>query len=147
MGAYKLALQYYRADKYIFIQGTIYINYKLDLTMLNCDTPNAIAFNKVIGLHWGDFGLKLINKLLVSINMNEWNNEPLVLFNCFCSNNLFVENMFNNGIYDLHSNTKNHSCAFERILGCYFIKELNKVDILPNGAYNKIFFNQEMPHY
>jgi len=146
MGAYKLALQYYRADKYIFIQGTIHINYKLDLTRLDCNTPKAIAFNRFNhGLCWSYFGLKLINKLLVSINMNEWNNEPIVLWNCFCSNNLFVENMFNNGIYDLHSNTKSHSCAFERILGCYFVKELNNVDILPNDAYNKIFLAQEFP--
>ena len=110
--------------------------------MLDCDTPNAIAFNNIIGLFWDDLGLKLINKLLVSINMNEWNNEPLVLWNCFCSNNLFVENMINNGIYDLQSNTKNHSCAFERILGCYFMKELNKVEILPNDAYGKICLRQ-----
>lgn len=142
IGAYKLALQHFRADKYIFIQGTIYINYKLDLSELDCDTPNAIAFNKEHGLFWDESGLNLINKLLVSINMNEWNNEPLVLWNCFCSNNLFVENMFNNGIYDLHSNTKNHSYAFERILGCYFMKELNNVDILPNDAYKKIFLSQ-----
>lgn len=149
MGAYKLALQYYRADKYIFIQGTIHINYKLDLTRLDCNTPKAIAFKSLAGgLHWpGGFGLKLINKLLVSINMNQWNNEPIVLWNCFCSNNLFVENMFNNGIYDLHSNTKNHSCAFERILGCYFVKELNNVDILPNDAYNKIFLCQSVTSY
>ena len=26
MGAYKLALQYYRSDKYIFIQGTIFLH-------------------------------------------------------------------------------------------------------------------------
>ena len=29
MGAYKLALEHFRADKYIFIQGTIFINNEL----------------------------------------------------------------------------------------------------------------------
>ncbi len=55
--------------------------------------------------------------------------------------------MFNNGIFDLHSNTKTHSAAFERILGYYFVKELNNVDILPLDAYNKIFLNQEGESY
>jgi uncharacterized protein (DUF608 family) len=116
------------------------------LSSLDCDTPNAIAFNKLDpGLCWGEMGLNLINKLLVSINMNEYNNEPLVLWNCFCSNNLFVQNMFNNGMYDLCSNTKNHSCAFERILGSYFIKQLNKIDEIPSHMYQKIFLAQSQP--
>lgn len=142
MGAYKLALKYFRADKYILIQGTIFINCKLNLSALDSDKPNAMVFSDLLGLHWHEEGLNLINKLLVSINMNEWNHEPMILWNCFCCNNLFIQNMFNNGIFDLHSNTKYHSCAFERILGCYFTKELNIVDKIPHEAYRKIGLNQ-----
>ena len=138
MGAYKLALQYFRADKYIFIQGTIYINYKLDLSSLEYDKPNALAFNKLYGLHWSQEGLNLINKLLVSIDINPYNNEPLVLWNCFCCNNLFIQNMLKDGLFDLTSNTKNHSCAFERILGVYFTNKINVFDIIHCDAYQKI---------
>ena len=138
MGAYKLALQYFRADKYIFIQETIYINYKLDLSSLEYDKPNALAFNKLYGLNWDLEGLNLINKLLVSIDINTYNNEPLVLCNCFCCNNLFIENMLKDGLFDLMSNTKNHSCAFERILGVYFTNKINVFDIIHCDAYQKI---------
>jgi hypothetical protein len=144
MGAYKLALARFRADKYIFIQGTIYINQKFDLSALDCDKPNAISLGTIhaLGFSGGEVVLKIINKLLLSINMNEWNNEPLVLWCCFCANNLLIENMFSCGIFDLCSNTKDHSCAFERILGYYLFKELNKFDVIPGHAYEKIWLNQ-----
>jgi hypothetical protein len=144
MGAYKLALARFRADKYIFIQGTIFINYKFNLSALDCDKPNAISLGTIhaLGFSGGEVVLKVINKLLLSINMNEWNNEPLVLWCCFCANNLLIENMFSCGIFDLCSNTKDHSCAFERILGYYLFKELNKFDVIPNDAYQKIWLNQ-----
>jgi hypothetical protein len=92
MGAYKLALAHFRADKYIFIQGTIFINHKFNLSALDCDTPNAISLGTIhaLGFSGGEVVLKIINKLLLSINMNEWNNEPLVLWCCFCSNNLLI---------------------------------------------------------
>jgi protein involved in sex pheromone biosynthesis len=72
MGAYKLALQYYRSDKYIFIQGTIFFNKKLDLTSLNEPLPNATAFKLLHNdLSWSDKGLVLINSLLQSIQMKK----------------------------------------------------------------------------
>ena len=143
IGAYKMALQYFRADKYIFIQGTIFINNKLNLSILDTNEEMAISFNILNKLCWNDNGLKLINNLLTSINMNCWNNDSIILWNCFCCNNMFINNMLNSGIFDLPSNTKAHSCAFERILGCYFKKTLKDIKCIDNSFFTKIFLNQE----
>ena len=142
IGAYKMALQYFRADKYIFIQGTIFINNKLNLSILDTNEEMAISFNILNKLCWNDNGLKLINNLLTSINMNCWNNDSIILWNCFCCNNMFINNMLNSGIFDLPSNTKAHSCAFERILGCYFKKTLKDIKCIDNSFFTKIFLNQ-----
>jgi hypothetical protein len=144
IGAYKLALQHYRSDKYIFIQGTIFLNNKLDLTSMDASIPNATAFQLLHNnLCWSDTGLILINHLLESIQMKKWNNDPIVLWNCFCCNNLFIDNMFQDKIFDLHSNTKEHSCAFERILGCYFQYKLKKINEIHNKSFHKIFLSQD----
>jgi len=144
IGAYKLALAHFRADRYIFLQGTILINHKFDLSALDCDKANAISLGTIhaLGFSGGEVVLRVINKLLLSINMSEWNNEPLVLWCCFCANHLFIENMFSDGIFDLFSNTKDHSCAFERILGYYLFRKLNRFDLIPEDAYEKIWLNQ-----
>lgn len=144
MGAYKLALQHYRSDKYIFIQGTIFFNNKLDLTSLNKPIPNATAFKLLHNnLSWSHKGLVLINHLLESIQMKKWNNDPLLLWNCFCCNNLFIDNMFKDKLFDLYSNTKEHSCAFERILGCYLNSKLKKINEINNNSFSKIFLSQD----
>jgi hypothetical protein len=144
IGAYKLALQHFRADTYIFIQGTIFINNKIDLSLLDSQTENAIAFNIIENnLYWCENGLQFINKLLRVINMNDWNNDPLILWNCFVCNNIFIHNLLNSGIFDLPSNTKAHSCAFERILGCYFKKILPKVTCIDQSYFRKIWLNQD----
>lgn len=128
IGAYKLALQYYRADKYIFIQGTIIIKQKIDLSCLNIQKINALAFSIINNdLCWSQDGLNLINNLLSTLGMKEWNNNPMILWNSFCCNNYFILDMLEDGIFDLPSNTKNHSCAFERILGCYFNLKLKSI--------------------
>jgi hypothetical protein len=146
IGAYKLALQHFRADKYIFIQGTIFINNRLDLSSLDSNEEDAISFNIIENnLCWCENGLNFINKLLRSINMNDWDNDPLILWNCFVCNNIFINNILNSGIFDLPSNTKAHSCAFERILGCYFKKTLKNIKCIDNKSYDKIFLNQENP--
>jgi hypothetical protein len=144
IGAYKLALRHFRADTYIFIQGTIFINNKIDLSLLDSQTENAIAFNIIENnLYWCENGLQFINKLLRAINMNDWNNDPLILWNCFVCNNIFINNILNSGIFDLPSNTKAHSCAFERILGCYFKKILPKVTCIDQSYFRKIWLNQD----
>ena len=145
MGAYKLALQHYRSDKYIFIQGTIFLNNKLDLSSLDAAIPNAIAFKLICdNLCWSNKGLMLINSLLESIQMKKWNNNPIVLWNSFCCNNLFINNMFQDKLFDLYSNTKEHSCAFERILGCYLNSKLKKINEIHDNSFNKIFLSQDI---
>lgn len=143
MGAYKLALQHFRADKYIFIQGTIFINKELNLSVLDSTNEMAVSFGYIEGLSWNNDGLILINKLLRSINMNDWNNDGTILWDSFCCNNPFIIGMLNSGIFDLPSNTKAHSCAFERILACYFMKTLKRVTRLDESSFRKIFLCQD----
>lgn len=145
IGAYKLALQHYRADTYIFIQGTIFINNRLDLSSLDSkEEDKAISFDIIENnLCWSGDGLNLINKLLRAINMSDWNNDPLILWNCFACNNIFINNMLNSGVLDLPCNTKAHSCAFERILGSYFKKTLKEIKCFDKSSFRKIFLNQD----
>lgn len=148
MGAYKMALEHYRADKYIFIQGTIFINNKLNLSQLDTNEEIALGFDIFLNdLSWSIDGLNLINQMLISINMNVWNNEPIILWNCFCCNNLFINNMLNSGVFDLISNTKEHSCAFERILGVYFQKKMKNINCIDKNSFRKIYLNQDIVRY
>lgn len=149
MGAYKLALQYFRADKYIFIQGTFFIYNKLNLKILDENKPNIIAFNIVRDLCWSEKGLELINTLLNSINLKSWDfSEQILIQYCsFCANNLFIKEMLNDAVFDLISNTKNHSCALERILGRYSSIKLNTLNIhsfIENQDFKKTWLNQEI---
>jgi len=148
MGAYKLALQYFRSDTYIFIQGTIFLNNKLDLSLLDTSIPNAIAFKLICNdLCWSNKGLMLINNLLESIQMKKWNNDPIVLWNSFCCNNSFINIMFQDKLFDLYSNTKEHSCAFERILGCYLNSRLKKINEIHENSFHKIFLSQDIINF
>lgn len=148
MGAYKLALQYFRSDKYIFIQGTIYLNNKLDLSSMDAPIPNATVFKLICNnLCWSNKGLMLINNLLESIQMKKWNNDPIVLWNSFCCNNLFINNMFQDKLFELHTNTKEHSCAFERVLGCYLNAKLKKINEIHDKSFNKIFLSQDIINF
>jgi hypothetical protein len=108
IGAYNLALKYLRADKYICIQGTIFFNNKIE-EELDDNRADAIIFKKHNGLSWDDNGLNIINKYLNFIDLKNWNNEPLVLWNCFYCNKSFMENMIEKGILDLICNNKNIS--------------------------------------
>jgi len=144
VGAYKMALQHFRSDKYIFIQGTIFINNKLNLSQLDTSEETALFFDFIINnLSWTNEGLKLINNMLKTINMNDWNNDPLVLWNCFCCNNIFISNMLTSGVFDLPSNSKAHSCAFERVLGCYFKKVMKDIKCIDKNSFYKIWLSQD----
>ena len=144
IGAYKCALQHFRADRYICIQGTLFLKKKVDLLGLQNQNPDAIAFKIVNALQCSNEGLELINKLLNVIDMGPWNNEPyFVAWNCFCCNNYFIEEMFKDGIFDLPSFTKNHSVAFERILGYYFGTKLKTVGEVRDGPYWKVGLQQD----
>lgn len=145
IGAYKCALQYFRADNYICVQGTIFLKNKVDLSSFKYNIPNAIAFGIGTIECWTEQGTQLVNKLLNSLDMGLWKDHPLIiLWNCFCCNNSFINDMFNSGIFDLICNTKNHSCAFERILGVYFKQKLGNINTCIDGnTYKKIFLSQE----
>ena len=144
MGAYKMALEHYCADKYIFIQGTIFINNKLNLSQLDTNEEIAIGFEVLFNnLSWSIDGLNLINQMLTSINMN-WNNDPVILWNCFCCNNIFINNMLNSGLFDIITNTKEHSCAFERILGVYFQKKMKNINCIESNSFRKIWLCQDI---
>lgn len=143
MGAYKLALQHFRADKYIFIQGTLLFHNKLDLSILDTPLQKAICFDTTNVSSWYDNELKLINRMLAFIQMDCWNNDPLVLWNCFCCNDIFIQNMLDDGLFDLITNTKAHSCAFERVLGCYFKKICPEIICIDKKNYTKIWLNQD----
>jgi hypothetical protein len=144
-GAYKFALEHYRADKYIFLQCTIFINERLNLDILDKNEPNAVTLFKLYGLHWTEQGLNLINDLLQSINMKKWDNDPLVVYNCFCCNDLFAKDMINSGLLNLPSNTKNHSCAFERLFGSYIKSKIGDLSALDQKCFHKIHLFQN-PH-
>jgi hypothetical protein len=138
IGAYKCALQYFRADKYICVQGTLFFKKKIDLSPLNKQTPNALAFQTLNWLSWDNAGLQLINKLLNSIEMGPWNKNPcLIYWNCFCCNNSFIKDMLESGVFDLPSTTRNHSLAFERILGHYLYMKLKKLQTVDRQAFVK----------
>lgn len=148
-GAYKKALQHFRADKYIFIQGTIFINNKLDLSLLDTNEEMGIAFLNLDNLCWEPNVTFFINKLLLEINMKKRDNEDGHITWCsFCANNSFVNKMLNDRIFDLPSNTKAHSCAFENILGCYFTKVLKNIkSIEDQNSFKKIYLKQEIPFF
>ena len=141
IGAYNLALKYFRADKYICIQGTIFFNNKIE-EELDDNRADAIIFKKHNGLSWDDNGLNIINKYLNFIDLKNWNNEPLVLWNCFYCNKSFMENMIEKGILDLICNNKNISFSYERILGTYFHRNLENIKEINPRTFNKIFLNQ-----
>jgi len=145
-GAYKCALKFFRADKYIFIQGTIFINKKLELDLL-VDTMDVIAFNAMDKFYWSDAGKIFIIDLLKSINIPCNGNIGLCCWNSFCCNDLFVNEMIVNGLFELPSYTKNHSCAFERIL-YIFIKnkfgENYRIKNINNNMFKKILLGQEL---
>lgn len=143
IGGYNLALQHFRSKQYIFIQGTIKINEKIDL---NFDENNscAVSFGKIENdLYWNEKGLNLINKLLNCVEMNNWtSSDGILLWNSFCCNDNFVKDLLNSGLFDLPCNSKNHSCAFERILASFFMKNLKKIETIPEHKYTKFFLNQ-----
>ena len=143
MGAYKLALEHYRADKYIFSQGTIVLN-NLDLSVLdNQEKINVLVLNFWHDPDNGNFrydpnGIILINKLLSELKLSDWFDYPYIATdNTFCCNNLLINKMFEDGLFDISSETKLHSMSFERILGYYFKLKADNIYELPKNMYYK----------
>ena len=58
--------------------------------------------------------------------------------------------MLQDKLFDLHSNTKEHSCAFERVLGCYLnskLKKIKKINEIHDNSFNKIFLSQDIINF
>ena len=143
IGAYNLALKYFRADKYICTQGNIYLNYKINQE-LSVDNPDLYAFSTIYNsLVWDNEGLMLINKHLNFLDMPNWENDQVIIvWNSFYCNNLFMEKLIDSGLLDLKCNTKYLSCSYERILGCFAYRTLKYVKQLDNDNFNKNYFGQ-----
>ena len=145
IGAYNLALKYFRADKYICIQGTIYFHKKIT-NILSEKVSDIFAFDVYnLGLSWSGNhhdGLNIINKYLNFANMSNWNNDPLLLWNCFYCNNLFMETLLKSGLLDMICNSKDCSCAYERILGCFINRNMDNIKKLDCSIFTKHFLNQ-----
>ena len=127
-GAYKCALNKYSADNYLLIQGNIYMNNKIT-EELDKYNPDVYALGSLYGLCWDQNGLNHINKKLNTLNMYNWNNEPLVLWNCFYCNHLCMKELIKTGYFNLTCNTKDCSCANERVLGTIFYRYFNNLKI------------------
>jgi hypothetical protein len=141
IGAYNLALKYFKADKYICIQHNIQFFSKI-IQELNMDTPDAYVFQTTTILWMNDDGLKIINKYLNFINMTNWNNDPLAIWNSFYCNDLMMEKIINSGLFDMISNKKEISQAYERILGVFFYRILNYVKVIDENIFIKHLFVQ-----
>uniref|UniRef100_A0A6C0LDF8 Uncharacterized protein n=1 Tax=viral metagenome TaxID=1070528 RepID=A0A6C0LDF8_9ZZZZ len=144
IGAYNLALKYFRADKYICVQGTMYFNNKIT-EELDDTKDDAIVFKKTNAQSLNNDGVNIehiIKKYLNFIDMTDRNEEPLVLWNCFYCNKGFMDNMIEKGILDLICNNKDISCSYERILGTYFHRNLENVKEINPETYHKIFLKQ-----
>jgi hypothetical protein len=142
IGAYNLALKYFRAEKYLCIQGTIFFNDKIQ-EVLDENKEDAYAFLTVNGYEWTDNLTRYnANKYLNMCNIDDWNNEPLVLWNCFYCNNYYMDSLINSGLLDLRCNNKDLSCAYERIHGTYMYRKLNNIKTINKNTYEKYFLGQ-----
>lgn len=141
IGAYNLALKYFKADKYICIQHSILIKSKIK-EELEIDKPDVYLFSTVLGLYMEQDGLNLINKYLNNLNMNNWNYEPIAMWNSFYCNDLMMEKIINNGLLNLISNNKLISQAYERILGVFFYRIIKDVKVINADSFKKKFLIQ-----
>ena len=140
-GAYNLALQHYRAKKYLCIQHNFQFTGKIIQELLE-DKPDAYVFGTTRDLNWNILGLNLINRYLKALNMSKWNWEPLVISNSFYCNDLMMDKLIENGLFKLITNTKDISQAYERIIGTVIYRTIGYVKKIDSSIFNKINFNQ-----
>ena len=147
IGAYNLALKYFKADKYICIQHNILFKSRIR-EELKIDKPDVYLFLTTTRLLWTDNGLntgnglELINKHLNYINMSNWNHDPLAVWVSFYCNDLMMEKILNSGLLNLLSNHRDISQAYERILGVFFYRTTKNVKIINKDIFDKINFGQ-----
>lgn len=141
IGGYNLALKYFKANKYICIQHNIQFHSRIhqELDMNNAD---AYVFSTTRKLNCDNNGLMLINKYLNFLNMRNWNSEPLAIWNSFYCNDLMMEKIINSGLFDLVSNKKEISQAYERLIGTFLYRNLGYVKVIDKNTFHKNFFIQ-----
>ena len=121
LGGYKLVLESYRANKYIFLAGTTYIKKQLDLSILDNIEPKVLPFMCWKGTSSGII-LDEIAKQLLQLKLPLYNQNitPLLMSNMFCCNDACIEHMFKYNVFNLQITKKIQSGATERVLGSYF---------------------------
>ena len=150
IGAYNLALKHFRADKYICVQGNIFLNNKIT-EELDDTKADAIVFKKHYEHEttWNNDNndwdyISPINKYLNILDMKDRDKDrQLVQYSSFYCNKAFMDNMIEKGILDLICNKKVISCSYERILGTYFHRNLENVKVINPETFNKIWLNQQ----
>ena len=141
IGAYNLALKYFEADRYICIQHNIQFHKKLDYE-LSEDKPDAYVFSTTIKLNMDINGLNLINKYLSYLKMDNWNNDPLAIWNSFYCNNLMMNEIIKSGLLNVISNDKDISQAYERIIGLFIFRKMGYINVIDDTLFHKNFFIQ-----
>ena len=135
IGAYRKALQYYRADKYLFLQGTVFINKKIEYELKehSLDIKMLQSFKMYNGVmeykKYIDEIMNYQNIKELNLDVHNCQNVNCVFGNNFYCNNFFVEEMLKDGLFNIICYDKQYSCSFERILGLYIYKKLG--DVLP----------------
>lgn len=138
VGAYKLALDNYRADEYIFIQGSIWLTKQVDNKKIY-NKPFACPFQGIPGWKYIPEHIVNLAKDLYKYVGKTKECVTGVSSNSFYCNNLFVNLLIDNGLFTLICNTKDHSIAFERVLGMFMFEYLGFV----NPIDDKTFVNTE----
>lgn len=147
LGAYKLATTKYKFEKYLFLQGSIYLNYKIEESIIDLEEPSVCAL-KISDKHeWSLAGINFISYLLNKIKLNYTSTNMGLFYWCsFLCNNKFLELAILNNIFEIECNTKNHSCAFERILWIFsklLVKDKN-IKQIPDHFVTKYCLKQEV---
>jgi hypothetical protein len=145
IGAYNLALKYFKADKYICVHHNVEFHSKIN-EELEIDKPDVCVL--LSGMEYADrnweLNVKTINKCLDILNMELFVSCPLVCWNCFYCNNLMMEELLKSGLLDLVANSKQISGAYERIFGIFFYRTSgNMPKIINPRTYDKKWFNQQ----
>jgi hypothetical protein len=141
-GAYRYALKHFRADNYIFIQGTFFINKRIEYTLSSTEI-DMVSFQHQSFDFWYD-GVALIKALTDKIGFYPKRSEIGVLIACsFYANGLFVNKLIELGVFELECNTKAHSCAFERVLYIVTKNILGDFTSIPKEYWHKTYLNQD----
>jgi hypothetical protein len=147
IGAYNLALKYFKADAYICIHHNIQFYNKIAEELEN-DKPDVYLFDSIIeyddkAYQWKIDLLEILNPYLKFLNMGNFTCGPLTKWNCFYCNNLMMEELLKSGLFNLISNNKRISGAQERILGVFFNKITgNTLKIINSNTFLKTSFLQ-----